>query len=146
MRSWFQDVPIANQYDEKIRLYGIDIVETTLAEHGIYQPLQDHLLARIHKLEKGLEQDIQDVQDISEAQKYVKKILNKVKLTLISNFLLEKYGWRFADAKLNQDLLLQYELLNDEQISLLTEDLKKANERIEELNTDYYFKKIELKK
>ncbi|MQB77432.1 hypothetical protein [Limosilactobacillus reuteri] len=146
LRSWFQDVPIANQYDEKIRLYGIDIVETTLAEHGIYQPLQDHLLARIHKLEKGLEQDIQDVQDISEAQKYVKKILNKVKLKLISKFLLEKYGWRFDDAKLNQDLLLQYELLNDEQISLFTEDLKKANERIEELNTDYYFKKIELKK
>ena len=27
-----------------------------------------------------------------------------------------------------------------------TEDLKKANERIEGLNTDYYFKKIELKK
>lgn len=86
LRSWFQDVPIANQYDEKTRLYGIDIVETTLAEHGIYQPLQDHLLARIHKLEKGLEQDIQDVQDISEAQKYVKKILNKVKLKLISPF------------------------------------------------------------
>ena len=71
------------------------------------------------------------------------KILNKVKLKLISKFLLEKYGWRFDDAKLNQDLLLQYELLNDEQISLFTEDLKKANERIEELNTDYYFKKIE---
>ena len=79
LRSWFQDVPIANQYDEKIRLYGIDIVETTLAEYYSYA------VNKLDIIEEQKNHNKDKLQQIENKEKYINFELESYELDKLKN-------------------------------------------------------------
>lgn len=144
VQNWFKDVPRDNEEHKKIPRYYIDSVSQILAQHGIYQILEERLKSQ-NKQNSAPNFQMESSNTnfkVKEQSTGATNNFYKVKIDLLLRFILEKCGYKFNDEKLKKDLTNQ-QIYNSQYSDLFSKpnndpELIKSVKRIEKYDYKYY--------
>lgn len=154
IRNWFQQLTPINYPAKRNEQYSVEDVATVLANHGIPQLKISLVQSQTNNdINKKKNTKIATNKNNNTHQKSENSDLglineeNSLKIKLLEEFIIKNTSYRFCDDKFKHDL--HNKRIYDESFSNLLfsinesklQEAKKAAQRIESLDLEYYFQK-----